>query len=83
MNSYPVHVKAHRDDHVSRWLWLVKWVLLIPHYMILVVLWFVFVVTSLVAYVAVLFTGRYRRGLYDLCQGSPDGACGRSPTSRC
>ncbi|MGX6607378.1 DUF4389 domain-containing protein [Micromonosporaceae bacterium Da 78-11] len=64
MNSYPVHVSAHRDDQLSRWLWLVKWVLLIPHYLVLVVLWIAFVVTTLVAYVAVVFTGRYPPAIF-------------------
>ena len=32
--SYPVRVDAHLDPHLSRWLWLVKWVLTIPHYVV-------------------------------------------------
>jgi hypothetical protein len=59
MNRYPVRVGARRDESLSRWLWLVKWLLLIPHYLILLVLWAGLVVLTLVAYLAVLFTGRY------------------------
>ncbi|MDY7089803.1 MAG: DUF4389 domain-containing protein [Actinomycetota bacterium] len=59
MNRYPLRVEARRDPTLSRWLWLVKWLLLIPHYMVLAVLWTGAVVLTLVAYLAVLFTGRY------------------------
>lgn len=64
MNRFPVRVHARRDPHLSRWLWLVKWLLLIPHYVILCGLWIAVVVTTLVAYVAVLFTGRYPQAIF-------------------
>jgi hypothetical protein len=59
MNRYPLRIEARRDETLSRWLWLVKWALLIPHYLVLAVLWVGVVVLTLVAYLAVLFTGRY------------------------
>ena len=59
MDRYPVRVEAHPDESPSRWLWLVKWLLLIPHYLALLVLWTGLVVLTAVAYLAVLFTGRY------------------------
>jgi hypothetical protein len=59
MNRYPLRVEARRDETPSRWLWLVKWLLLIPHYVILLFLYAGLVVLTLVAYLAVLFTGRY------------------------
>jgi hypothetical protein len=59
MNRYPLRVGARRDEPLSRWLWLVKWLLLIPHYIILLFLYTGMVVLTLVAYLAVLFTGRY------------------------
>ena len=55
----PVVVTCRLDDHLSRWLWLVKWLLVLPHYLVLALLWPVFVVTTAVAGVAILVTGRY------------------------
>ncbi len=67
--AYPVRVDAALDAHLSRWLWLVKWVLAIPHFLVLFVLWAVFLVLSVVAMVAILVTGRYPRGIFDFNVG--------------
>lgn len=68
-HGYPVHVHADPQPPPSRWLWLVKWLLLIPHAVVLVFLWVAFVVLSVVAFVAILVTGRYPRSLFDFNVG--------------
>jgi Domain of unknown function (DUF4389) len=69
MSSYPVHVDAHLDAGLSRWLWLVKWVLAIPHYVVLAFLWLAFAVLSVIAFFAILITGRYPKTIFDFNVG--------------
>src|SRR5215213_5224518 len=66
---YPLQLEGELGGHVNRWLWLVKWVLVIPHFVALVFLWIAFVVLSMVAFFAILFTGRYPRRIFDFNVG--------------
>lgn len=66
---HPVAVQARLDEPLSRWLWLVKWLLLIPHYIVLFFLWIAFVAVTVVAFFAILFTGRYPHPLFAFNRG--------------
>ena len=66
---YPVRIEGQLDTGLSRWLWLVKWILAIPHYIVLALLWLTLFVLTIVAFFAILFTGRYPRGIFDFNVG--------------
>jgi hypothetical protein len=63
-DAEPVSVNARLDEPLSPWLWLMKWLLAIPHFIILVFLWIAFAVLTVVAGFAILFTRRYPRGIF-------------------
>jgi hypothetical protein len=67
--SSPVRLTGELDPNLSRWLWLVKMFLAIPHYLVLALLLTAFVITTVVAGIAILFTGRYPRPLFDFNMG--------------
>jgi Domain of unknown function (DUF4389) len=69
MSPYPVRLSGELDPAPSRWLWLVKWVLVIPHIFVLVFLWLAFLVLWVVALVAIVVTGRYPRAVFDFNVG--------------
>jgi hypothetical protein len=67
-----VHLDVDYPDArngLNRWLPLVKWFLAIPHYFVLLFLWIGAVVVSIIAWFAILFTGRYPRGMFDYVEG--------------
>ncbi len=53
------------DGRLGVGLWLVKWLLAIPHFIVLFFLWIAFIVVSVIAFFSILFTGRYPRGLFE------------------
>lgn len=69
MSTYPLRVQAQPEPRAGRWLWLVKWLLLLPHWLILAALWVAFFVLSVAALVAILITGRYPRVIFDFNLG--------------
>jgi hypothetical protein len=67
-----VHLDIDYPDAVqdlNRWLPLVKWLLAIPHYVVLFFLYIATVVVVVIAWFAILFTGRYPGGLFDFVEG--------------
>jgi hypothetical protein len=67
-----VHLEIPYPDAkegLNRWLPLVKWLLAIPHYVVLVFLFLAAIIVVVIAWFAILFTGRYPRGLFDFVVG--------------
>ena len=72
VDEQSVHLDLDYPDverDLNRWLPLVKWLLAIPHYVILVVLSIAALVVVVIAWVAILVSGRYPRGLFDFIVG--------------
>lgn len=67
-----VHVRISYPDaegDLNRWLPLVKWLLAIPHFIVLALLTPLAIIAAMLAWFAILFTGRYPRGLFDFVEG--------------
>ena len=66
---FPLQLTGEFSPRLSRGLWLVKWLLAIPHFVVLFFLWIAFAVSTVVAFFAILFTGRYPRSIFDFNVG--------------
>ncbi|MGQ4596446.1 DUF4389 domain-containing protein [Nocardia sp. R6R-6] len=64
-----IRVRGDLDPGLSRWMWLVKWLLAIPHYIVLFFLHIAYLVVTIVAFFAILITGKYPRTLFDFNVG--------------
>jgi hypothetical protein len=67
--DYPVRLDIDHQEQYSRWMPLVKWLLVIPHYIVLIVLWIGAFFAIVISWFAVLITGRYPRGLWNYVVG--------------
>lgn len=69
MDPPGLQLEGELEPSLSRWLWLVKWLLLIPHWICLIFLWIGFVLATIAAFLVQLFGGRYPRGLFEFNVG--------------
>lgn len=67
--QYPVTFEIDYPEQLNRWLPLVKWLLAIPHYIVLVALLIAAAVVWIIAFFAILFTGQFPRGMFDFNVG--------------
>jgi hypothetical protein len=68
-SAYPVRLTGELDPDVGRWSWLFKWLLAIPHFIVLFFLWIGLAASTIFAGFAILFTGRYPRRVFDFNVG--------------
>lgn len=66
---YPFSFKGELTEPLSQWLWLVKWLLIIPHLIVLLFLWVAFVVVWIISLLAIMLTAKYPRSLFDFNVG--------------
>jgi hypothetical protein len=67
--AYPVSLRGELTHPPSRGWWLLKWLLAIPHYIIIAFLWIAFLVVCVIAFFTILFTGKYPKGLFNFNAG--------------
>jgi hypothetical protein len=66
---YPIRIEGNLSAPPGRWLWLIKWLLIIPHAIVLVFLGIAYWFVTVAAFFAILVTGRYPRALFDFNVG--------------
>ena len=66
---FPLTLTGTIDAVPGRWLWTVKWILVVPHVLVLTILWAVLVITTVAAGLSILLTQRYPRRLFDFNVG--------------
>ena len=67
--TYPLSIRGDLSAPPARGWWLLKWLLGLPHYVILAFLWVAFAVVCIISFFAILFTGKHPKGLYDFKAG--------------
>jgi Domain of unknown function (DUF4389) len=70
LGEYPVTLEVEYREDLSRWMIFVKWLLVIPHLIVLLFLIIAAYVVTFIAFFAILFTGRYPRGMFDFVVGT-------------
>jgi hypothetical protein len=69
VKPYPVTLTGDLSSPPSRWQWIFKWLMLIPHYIALYFLGIAAFVVTVIAFFSILFTGKYPRSLFDFAVG--------------
>ena len=67
--QYPAQLEIRYHEELNRWLPLVKWLLAIPHYVVLFFLDIAAFVVVIVAWFAIVLTGTYPRGMFGFVEG--------------
>lgn len=68
-HAYPARLDGQLDPALSRWRWLFKWILILPHAIVLLFLWFAVMPLTVLAGFAILITGRYPESIFDFTVG--------------
>jgi hypothetical protein len=69
MTGYPVSVRGDLSQPPARGWWLLKWLLAIPHFIVLAFLWVAFIAAVIIAFFSILFTEKYPKGLFEFNAG--------------
>ncbi|HEY97866.1 MAG TPA: DUF4389 domain-containing protein [Dehalococcoidia bacterium] len=67
--TYPVNIRGELTVPPGPGWWLLKWLLGIPHYILLFFLWVAFIIVCIVAFFNILFTGKYPKSLFQFNEG--------------